>query len=229
MVGYDLLGAGIYTVPDAARLLRVSHQKVRGWVAGYPRTKAPPIIRNEVGVLNNRLAMSFINLMEARFIAYFASFNVHVTAIRYMAEEAKSFLQHPHPFATNAIFTTDGRKIFAAAAEHTGDKWLYDLRAKNWALYEIVVQSLKKGVIFDPKGVAATWFPRDELAPNVILHPKIAFGQPVLKDNGVPTRALFDAFHAEGETYETVAHWYDVPPEQVEEAVRFELDLSRAA
>ena len=101
--------------------------------------------------------------------------------------------------------------------------------AAVWAFHEIIVQSLLDGVRFDPQGTAKRWHPRPSTAPKIVLDPMIAFGQPALEDNGVPTQALYNAFRAEGETYESVAVWYDVPTEQVQEAVRFEVDLARAS
>jgi uncharacterized protein (DUF433 family) len=167
--------------------------------------------------------MSFANLMEVRFIQFFAGFGVRVASLRMMAAEAQRLLKHPHPFATSTVFTTDGRKIFAIVEEMAGDKHLYDLRAKNWAFFEVIEQSLKDGVLYDPAGDAIGWRPRPTLAPNVIIFPGRSFGQPILRKSEIPTKALFNSFTAEGETYSSVAAWYDVPVDHVEEAVRFEM------
>ncbi len=231
MDGGAYLTTGLYTVSDAVRLLRryrVSGQGVRGWVSGYPRTRAAPIIDNEVGFLGGHLAMGFINLMEVRFIAYFADKGVKVASLRYMAEEAKQFLRHPHPFATKTIFATDGKIIFAKSAKATGDPRMYDLKAKNWAFYRIIAQSLLRGVEFNPGGTARAWYPDKKLTPNIVLDPMIAFGQPVINESRVPTEALFDSFNAEGETYESVAGWFDMPVGHVRQAVQFETEYARA-
>ncbi len=225
----DLLEAGIYTVSDASKLLGVSNQKVNGWVFGYQNTHSAPIAPSQLDKIDGQKAMTFVNLMEARFIAAFAKHGVSVRAMRLMAEEAKRFLNVPHPFATDMLFKTDGRKIFIEVAESAEDKALYDLGGKNWAFHNILAEGLKDEVLYGPSGYAMAWAPRRGVAPNVLVDPRKAFGQPVLKDSGVPTRALFDAFNAEDETYESVAHWYDVPVEQVKEAVKFEFDLARAA
>ena len=67
---------------------------------------------------------------------------------------------------------------------------LYDLKSRNFELRGIVYQSLKEDVIYDPKGDAEAWFPRRSLAPNVIVHPRLAFGRPVLRTDGIPTEAV---------------------------------------
>lgn len=228
----DLLETGIYSVAEATRLLRLqklsaSQQRVRGWVAGYPRTMGEPVIKNQVGFHGRRLAMSFTNLMEARFIAYFSGKGVSVVHIRAIVEEARDFANHEHPFATNVMFKTDGKRIFGLVAEKTGDPWMYDLKKKNWAMYTVMKQSLRPGVVYGPEGEALAWYPHKGFAPNIIIHPKRAFGQPILKGSGVPTATLYDSFKADEENFETVANWFEVPVAQVKEAVRFEERLAR--
>ncbi|HKD47230.1 MAG TPA: DUF433 domain-containing protein [Rhizomicrobium sp.] len=223
-----LIDRGLYTVGDAARLLKVSPARVRGWIAGYPRTKSDPILRNDVGWLDGSLAFSFANLMEIRFIEHFTALKVRTATIREMAREAERVLRHPHPFATKTVFQTDGKKIFAEIAESTGDQKLYDLRDKNWAMLQIIEQSLHREVTYDPSGDAAIWTPRPAI-PSVVVHPRMSFGQPILKKEGIPTRALFEAFQAEGDDADSVAKWFQITPDQVREAVEFEINLAMAA
>lgn len=227
-MGIQLIDRGLYTVGDGARLLRISPRKVRGWIVGYPRTAAEPILHNDIGWLGGDLAFSFANLMEIRFLQFFAGLGVKVSAIRDMAQEAKRVLGHPHPFATRTVFRTDGRKIFATIADRSGDKKLYDLRAKNWAMLEIVEQSLHDGVTYDPAGEAAQWRPRPEMQ-QIAVHPRVAFGKPALIGEGIPTRTIYEAFTAENQSVDSVAKWYGISTGQVEEAVRFELELAMAA
>lgn len=224
----NLLETGIYTVSEAAYLVGASKRKVRGWVTGYPERQTPPIIDNEIGWVDGRLAFSFTNLMEIMFIAFFESAGVHFWHIRSIMQEAKRLLEHPHPFATNIVFRTDGRKIVAAVADRVGVERIYDLKTKNYEMRTVVLETLKDDIIYDPAGIARAWYPRSKLAPNVIIHPKVAFGRPVLRDFQVPTKALYDAFAAEGSARE-VAQWFEVPEKQVREAVKFETSLRRAA
>lgn len=142
--------------------------------------------------------------------------------MRYMAEEAERFLQHPHPFATDWIFKTDGKKIFVEAAERTEDPCLYDLKGHNFAMHGILAKEFMGDVQFSTSGVADAWFPRIDIAPNVRVTPKVAFGSPAIEKNGVPTEALFAALQAEGGDVATVAAWFDVSENDVIEAVRFE-------
>jgi uncharacterized protein (DUF433 family) len=92
----------------------------------------------------------------------------------------------------------------------------------------VVLKTLKEDVVFDPEGEAVAWRPRPQIAPNVIVHPRISFGQPVLKRSHIPTAALAKAVSVEGNA-RFVADVFEVPERHVREAVRFEEHLRKAA
>jgi len=216
---------GIYSIPLAAQLLRVPTQNLRGWIKGYSGTECGPLIPSELEPINNKYALSFLNLIEARFISVFANLGVNVKSIRYMAEEAKRILSHPHPFATEMIFKTDGRTIFMQVAAQVDDQALYDLRRKNFAFKEILEREFKGDVIYSNSGLARAWYPRKEIAPSVMVNPKLSFGAPVIESSGIPTETIYNAFLAEGNDYAGVARWFEIDKQRVKEAVDFELNL----
>lgn len=221
----NLLSSGIYSIPQAASLLNVSPYSLRFWVCGRRGMHSDPIVKSELEPIEHLIALTFVNLIEARFIIKFAKYGVSVRSIRYMAEEARRVLNHPHPFATDIMFRTDGQKIFIETAKQTGDKKLYDLKGKNWGFYKILADALKKDVIYGQSGIAEGWYPRKDTAPNILVHPKVAFGQPSLQEHGVPAEALYEAYRAEGEDFDSIARWFAVPLEQVREAVSFCVEL----
>jgi uncharacterized protein (DUF433 family) len=228
MAGPDLLRTGIYSASEAASLIGVPVQKVRAWVDGWPRTSGAPVIRNDLGWVDGRLAFSFANLMELRFIAFFAAADVNLKEIRTIMDEVRAEIHRPHPFATNVVFATDGSKIVARIAHQNGVSDIYDLRSRNFEMEGVVYTSLKEGIVYDPAGDAQAWFPRRFLAPNVIIHPKLAFGRPVLRGRGIPTEAIAAAASAEGDI-EAAAILFEITKKQAQEAVDFETNLRWAA
>lgn len=227
---HDPLGTGYFSVSEAARLLQVRQAKMRGWIDGYPNTQVGPLIHSNVEERHGIRALSFVNLMEARFVDAFVHLGLHVLTIRALLDQAREFVEHPHPFATNIVFRTDGRNIFAKVATATGDKQLFDLRKKNWAFSEVLDPLLKGEVVYDESGFARRWQPRPKRTPNVVVDPRIAFGRPIIQNALVPTRDLLDAFIAEGdrpvdEAYANVAAWYQIDVARVREAVDFEHSL----
>jgi len=224
----DLSRSGIYSVSDAAALIGVPAERIRGWVDGWPSSEAPPMIQNDLGWVDGHLAFSFANLMELRFIAFFSAAQVKIGEIRKIMEEARRVLNMRHPFATNIVFRTDRAKIVAEIARRNGVADIYDLKSRNFEMAIIVYDSLEKDVVYDPKGEARAWFPRKSLAPNVIIHPRVAFWRPTLAKEGIPTEAIADAVKAEG-SVDTVAILFEISKRRVQEAVAFENQLKRAA
>jgi uncharacterized protein (DUF433 family) len=230
MLAANYLKSGLYTVSDAARLIKVNPQRLRRWVTGDPHGDyGAPLIGTDIERIDGHVSLSFMNLIEALFIAKFAARGLHIRSIRAMANEAKRFLQTPYPFAKNVLFRADGQKIFAEIVKRTGDHELYDLSRRNWAFYTMLRSALKPAIVYGVSEQAERWYPRKRLAPNVIVNPIAAFGQPVLSDSGVPTRTIRRAVKAEGGDCATVAKWFDISVARVAEAVKFETRLDMAA
>jgi uncharacterized protein (DUF433 family) len=62
----------------------------------------------------------------------------------------------------------------------------------------------------------------------VMIDPRISFGRPCLVDTGIPTAALVERWRA-GESMESIAHDFDRPSEQIEEAIKYATARARAA
>ncbi len=227
MADPNLLITGIYTVPEAAELVEAPSRLVRIWVEGH-KGKQAPVIENQLGRVEGKVAVSFTNLMELRFVSLFHGAGVNLRAIRAIMNEVKELLGHPHPFATRTVFRTDGKKIVAEIGRKNGIDDIYDLRTRNYEMHEVVMASLKDDVVYNPQGDAVSWRPRPKLAPNVIVHPHFAFGHPILKASRIPTSTLAAAVKAE-RSARFVSEIFEVPERQVREAVTFEEHLRRAA
>ena len=223
----NLMEAGIYSIPQASWLVGAPQRAVRVWVEGQ-HGRQRPIIENQIGRIGRKVAVSFTNLMELRFVHFFVSAGVSLKEIRSILDEVKRTIGHPHPFATKTIFKTDGRKIVAEIARRNGLSTIYDLRTGNYEMIDIVMESLKSGVAYEVGGDAIYWTPRPIKAPNIIVHPKHSFGKPILKKSHIPTDVIARAFEVEGDAA-TVSELYEVPEKQVCEAVAFERDLRLAA
>jgi uncharacterized protein (DUF433 family) len=123
---------------------------------------------------------------------------------------------------------TDGSKIVAEIARRNGLNLIYDLRSHNYEMPTVVMKSLREDVIFDPQGEMIAWTPRPDIAANVIVHPKISFGHPVLKRSQIPTATIAKAVEVEGGA-KFVAEIFEIPVRHVREAVRFQHRLRKVA
>ncbi len=223
----NLMGRGIFTIPVAAGLVDVPTRLMRVWVEGH-KGRQSPVIENELGKVAGKTAISFTNLMELQFVAFFSKAGVRLQDIRAIMSEAKNILEKPHPFATRTVFQTDGKKIVAAIAAKNGVESIYDLRSNNYEMKMVVLPSLMNDIVYDPAGNAQEWFPRRELAPNVIINPLHSFGRTILRDSRIPTSAIADAFGVEKSTG-VVASMFEISERRVKEAVSFEASFRLAA
>src|SRR5262245_2155290 len=84
----DLLGVGIYSVPEASRLTGIHSSRLRRWFRGYDYARddtahhSPEVIHGELPVIDETLAISFLDLLEARCINEFRDRGVAWRAIR---------------------------------------------------------------------------------------------------------------------------------------------------
>lgn len=228
---FNPLARGFYTVRDAARLIEVgSAQRIRGWLNGYPRRKVGPLLVRDYAPIGDAQEMSFMDLMEVRFVEHFREIGVKPQTLRRCIEVAREKFNEDKPLLKQGVLfipTDDRRKVIVeevlkpVAKEHR-DRKLWNLVDKNYEFNEFIEGSLARGLTFDPETeMASEWRPRQIEFPDVVIDPLVAYGQPVVPQ-GIPTGVLFDAWRAEGEDAGVVADWYNVPIDQVRMAVGFE-------
>jgi uncharacterized protein (DUF433 family) len=121
---------------------------------------------------------------------------------------------------------TDGKDLLT----HEGKRLL------NVSLYgqtEIPdVEAFLERIEFDGEGRLVRLYPfttsRIEKDPRaVVIDPRVQFGRPCLAGTGIPTEVVVERFNA-GESIREIAADYEVDPQLIEEAVRYER-LPRAA
>lgn len=226
----NLINVGLYTFQEASRFTNASPQELRRWLNGYSHKTAGSDVRlNNLPLWKAELAeaeiegISFHDLLEVRFVQAFRKHGVSLQTIRVASEHARQIFDHPYPF-TCKRFQTDGRSIFAAAIEETGEEQLLDLAKKQFAFTKIIEPSLYRGIEFGNDDLASHWYPIPR-SKAVVLDPTIAFGKPIVTNGSVRTSILYDAFKAE-ESKQYVAKLYEVPISSVEAAIRFEERLA---
>ncbi len=224
-----LVGIGLYTVPEAARLCGVPRRTIRRWMLGYrtgrkgaPRD-LPPVWHGQLQRIDGTVGLGFLDLMELRFVRAFRQHGVSLPVIRQTAERARDIFKRDHPF-TRARFLTDGRWIFAETVEATGEAKLLNLARSQYAFQDVIKPSLYKSIRFSDDDEAVTWFPMWP-KKQVLVDPRRSFGRPIVAHGGVPTETLAQAVAAEG-SEQRVARWYEVPVDAVKAAVAFERDLA---
>lgn len=225
----SLVGIGLYTVPEAARLTKVPQQAIRRWQFGYSYRRngeehtMAPVWEGQVPRINSAVGLGFLDLMEVRFVRAFRIHGVSLHVIRLAADRAREIFDQHHPFARKK-FMTDGRRIFAEIVEESGETWLLDMVKSQYAFERVIRPTLYHSVEFSAGDEALRWYPMWP-GRQVVVDPQQSFGRPVTVEGRVPTDTLAAAVKAES-SVARVARLFDLPKSAVRAAVTFEQSLA---
>ena len=148
-----LIGVGIYTPAEAAKLIGTESREVKRWLFGYAfrahgasdRRNSPPLWTSQHA--EDGQLVGFRDLLELRIVKAFVKHGVSLLVIRRVLENAQQMFGHSYPF-TAMRFLTDGRTIFHEASKHSGDGGLTDLKSKQVVFTEVIRHSLYAGIEF---------------------------------------------------------------------------------
>jgi uncharacterized protein (DUF433 family) len=228
------LGIGYYSRADAARLLKVSPNRLSRWVRGYTyklrqdgselaekRRIDPVVALVNVPPIENVLVLSFVELIELRVIKAFIEKGLPLQRIRLAAERAVKVFYTAHPFASRRVFT-DGQSVFAELSSNDDMPDVIELtRGEHLQIHSgVLMRDYLDEVSFNEDTLLANrWWPLSKRFP-IVLDPKLAFGAPVI--DGTATRTEVVAAAARVMSMDAVAKMYDLQKRQVEAAVQFE-------
>lgn len=221
------LGIGYYTVPEAARLLKIAPRSINRWLAGYKfevgekTLSMPPLWTPELPASEHHLELSFRDLIELRFVKAFMDAGLGLKTIRTCLEYAKECVSDERPFSTRK-FRTDGKTIFLESARRTGDAELLDLKKHQFVIRDVIARTFKD-LDIEAEAVAR-WRPYRG-KQTIVIDPQRAFGQPIASRTGVPTVVLADAAKVEG-SVQRVAQLYCLRKSIVQDAINFEKSLA---
>jgi len=224
----SLLQSGIYTVPEASRLSRVSGGRIRRWLRGYEfptkhgRHRSPVVWNGQLDPIDHNLALSFLDLIEVQCIDALRRTGVSWKTLRKAHSRAQKLFRHDHPFCTNR-FATDGKSIFMEFRDTEDRTSLWDI-AELQRVFDRIIKPFLKNLEFGRDQIPVRWWPMGQ-DRGVALDPKRNFGHPIIFEAGVPTLVLARSAAANG-SIEVVARWFEINPKAVGEAVEFEQQLA---
>lgn len=217
----------LYSIPEAARIVRVQPTTVRHWALGRTYqtnqgAKAWPPLIHAADPKGRRL--SFANLVELHVLSALRDKQVRVESIRSASRFIRGELKAKHPLA-DVDAHTDSVDIYV---EYLGR--LINASTSNYVLRPVVERYLER-IDRDEHGLASRLFPitRDDAeCPRVIaIDPARRFGRPVLAASNIETSIVAERFLA-GELPSSLAIDLGVSETDVFEAVRFESQLHAA-
>lgn len=218
----SILGQGVYTPREAARLVGTTPQHVLRWTRGSGPNE--PLWQAHYQFLDEGVTeISFLDLIEVRVVSALRRNGVSLQSIRFAISFAQSKLRVERPLASRT-FKTDGSEILMEALEGDGEfVSLKKGRAGQKVFSKIIAQSVND-LEYDGD-VASRWRPHGH--PEVIIDPKRRFGDPTLDALGVSTAALYQDFQEFGDL-NYIASIYEIPKQSVRAGVNYERSLDEA-
>ena len=213
-----LLGIGLYSIADAARIVGAKQALIRRWCR-ESEGLIPRTISRQDGLI------SFAELMELHFIKMFREKGVSLPTIRIASEKAAAKFHTACPFSVKR-FDTDGTSIFATLQKETSDEVLLEDIAKGQYVFERIVRPFIKKLEYGKNFDLVRFWPLSKTG-RIVLDPTRKFGKPIDAETGVPTQVIVDALSAGGgQSPAVVARWLDIPLAAVRKAAEFERSLS---
>lgn len=225
---FNLVGRGIYSIPEAARLIKINPVQIHRWLRGHTYTyhgeehTSLPVVTADISPIDSSFALSFLDLIEMRFIKAFRDYRISLRTIRIASQKAQELLGRAHPFSSHQ-FRTDGRTILAQIESEIDDPKLLDLLTDQYKFKEVISPYLFKGIEFSEDDFAQRWW-WPGFHKRIVIDPARCFGQPIVSKEGVPTSILASMYIAE-DSVEKVARWFEVEEKSVIAAIDFEKEL----
>lgn len=206
------LGLGLYSIPEAARIVGAPVRKVRRWISP------------EADLIHRTFALeehtvTFLELMELHFINMFRSEGVSLRTIRAAATAVSRRFHADYPFAVGR-FDTDGRTIFATLIKNAANEEVVEDLKKGQYVFKQIMRPFFRRLEYRGAEEALRYWPLDTKG-RVVLDPRRHFGKPIDAETGIPTKALYEAVRI-GQEPSDVAQWFGVPRKAVTAAIQFE-------
>jgi len=217
----------LYSIPEAARIVRVPVATLRAWALGRPYETArgsqewPPLIH---AADPEGRRVSFANLVELHVLSVLRGKKVRVERIRAATRFIRREMKTAHPFA-DVDTKTDCVDIYVEYLDR-----LLNVSTAQGVIRPLVERHLER-IDRDEEGLASRLFPftREDGFDlrSVLIDPTRRFGRPVLAAANIETAVIAERFFA-GESTSELADDFGIEPTDVEEAVRFESQLRAA-
>lgn len=217
-------GKGIYTVPEAARMINMPARNLRRWLGGYEHhgKQEAPLWRPQHQVEHDEaIVIGFRDLIEARIVNSLREMRIGLPTIRKCIARARDLVGDERPFSTRQ-FKTDRKSIFLEIWREVGEPELIDLKSLQGVFSRVVAPSLT-GLEFDHEAASRWWLLDGKRT--IVADPERSFGQPIVAESGIPTRRLAQVVKAEG-SVDAAAKLFDIRPRLIRDALEYELTHS---
>ena len=225
VVDVKTLNRPVYSLADAAEILRMSPSTLGWWLEGGKRGRRvyPPVIRTEP---TGERSLTWAEFVEAGLLRqYRRDLGVRLHEIRAFVAALRAELGVEHPLAHAGPWVGEGTRLLMRVQQECdlpGDLWLI-APVSSHLMQLPPAESFVRRVEWDGD-LPVAWKPHDDTGSPVRCRPGRRFGRPAVR--GISTAAIFEHLDG-GESEEEVAEQFDLEVESVRWALAYE--TSRAA
>ena len=214
----------VYGMGQAAALLGLRTDKVRGWLDGYGRDTVayPPVIR-EVATGSDEVTWG--EFVELGYLREYRRARVSLQHIRPVIDRLRDQYGVRYPLASARPFVRDRQLVLRIQEEAGVDPAvaMYIRSGQTFILAPEVQAYLQKVEFVDD--VVARVRPAGKTSP-VLIDPDVSFGRPSVR--GVATETLAELYRA-GDGEEFLAEAYELALDDVRAAISYETQLAALA
>jgi uncharacterized protein (DUF433 family) len=209
------LGAGVFSFPEAARLVRrhhsVSRARMRRWLNILETLGA-----HEAD--DGSRFLTFTDLVSLEVIASLRDAGLSNQTVRQAEQHLRTeFPGIKHPFAAVGIFYTDGHAVWAALDGVSNNVVeVVGRRRRHMVMSDMIRPFITEIHAGNDAPNATRW----DIAPGIVVNPKIQFGRPVLAGTRVPVATVLENLKAGSRS--EVADWFALTVDQVRDAEAFD-------
>lgn len=215
----EILGCGVYTPREAARLIGETPQHVFRWTRGTGPME--PLWAAHYQFIEDSTEISFLDLIEVRVVAAMRRNGISLQSIRYAIKFAQDALGIERPLSSRD-FKTDGSEILMDAIENDGEYISLSKKRPGQKVFKEIIKQSLNDLEYEGRFVAR-WRPKG--FADIVIDPSRNFGDPILDKFGISTSVLFQEYqHFSDGRY--LANIYEIPLQVVRMAISFENHLN---
>ncbi len=227
---FDPVKTGTYTIGEAARYVSAPYSTIFRWTVGAGTKDSLVKIPSQKPNL-----ISFMNLTELHLLCairreYKISTQKIYNAIEYLKEYGESEDERNYPLVCGKLHVDkDRRGLFVRQLGVLVEA----SRSGQVAMHDLIGLALDR-IELDERDIPTKFYPftrydiRDNSPKKIVIDPRISFGRPVISGTGIPTNIVAGRYK-DGESIRSLSKDYGCPPQDIEEAIRVELQPDVAA
>lgn len=208
------LGEGVYSVSDAAEILRLPTYKVRRWLKEYWNKR---LMGGNIAYSwgeGRDVAFNFATLIEFYVFFQLKEAGVRTKKILIAHEKLAHRFKTPVPFASLQLLTDGGRILFYADG---GD--IVDVEPNFQYNFKEIIQPFCRKIEFDCDKIATRFYPLGK-DTQIVVDPHHQFGQPTIENTNILPHTIW-TYYKGGETPEFIASIFDLTHKQIADAIKF--------